>query len=234
MKFLLKELTKSNMKFSINSNVSFANSLRRILLGEVPSLAIDIVEIRENGTVLPDEMIANRLGLLPIRYAGTLVPKQECTCSGFCEQCSIKFVLKKSNDTDAVIPVSGQHLQTSTPGVVCSNTLILKLAPGQKLDMACIAALGTPQTHAKYCPVTVVGFNYDPRNKKRETRLWREKDVKTEWPGINQSDDVEWSEVDDVELNVEVVEGMGRPKDVVLKALEIYKAKLEGILDSII
>jgi len=232
MKLTPKELTKSNFKFSINSNVSFANSLRRILLGEVPSLAVDIVEIRENSTVLPDEMIANRLGLLPIRYTGTLVPKQECACDGFCEQCSIKLTLEKSNDTDAVVTVSGQNLQTTTPGVFCGNILLLRLAPGQRLDMTCVAALGTPQTHAKFCPVTVVGFSYDPRNKKRETRLWRENDVKKEWPGINQSDDVEWGEVDDVELNVEVVEGMGRPKDVVLKALEIYKSKLEGILDS--
>lgn len=233
MKLTLKELTKSNIKFSLNSDVSFANSIRRILLGEVPSIAIDVVEIRENRTVLPDEMIANRLGLLPIRYSGTLMPKQECSCDGFCEQCSIRLTLKKSNDSDAVLSVSGQDLQTTVQGVSCSNTLILKLAPGQKVDMACIATVGTPQTHAKFCPVTVVGFTYDPRNKTRETKLWRENDVKKEWPGINQSDEIEWGDIEDVEMNVEVVEGMGRPKEVFLKALKIYKAKMEAILDAI-
>lgn len=233
MKLAVKELTKLNIRFSINSNVSFANSLRRILLGEVPSIAIDIVEIRENRTVLPDEMIANRLGLVPIRYAGSLLPKQECTCDGFCDQCSIRFILRKSNDTDSVISVTGQDLQTDVSGVHCSNTLILKLAPGQKLDMTCTATVGTPQTHVKYCPVTVVGFRYDMRNKTRETKLWVENDVKREWPEINQSDEIEWGEIEDVEMDLEVVEGMGKPKEVLLRALEIYRTKMERILDSI-
>ncbi|ELA42105.1 uncharacterized protein VICG_00746 [Vittaforma corneae ATCC 50505] len=233
MQFTVKELTKLNIKFTISSSVSFANSLRRILLGEVPSIAIDVVEIKENSTVLPDEMVANRLGLVPIKYAGSLIPKQECKCDGFCDQCSIKFILKKRNDTDSVISVNGQDLQTDVPGVHCSAALILRLAPGQKLDMICIATIGTPQTHVKYCPVTVVGFSYDVRNKTRETKLWAEDDAKKEWPGINQSDEIEWGEIEDVEMNLEVVEGMGKPKEVLLKALEIYKSKMEKILDSI-
>lgn len=233
MLFKAKELTKTNIKFSIGSNVSFANSLRRILLGEIPSVAIDIVEIRENDTVLCDEMIAHRLGLVPIRCTQPIIPKKDCDCDSFCSRCSIRFVLKKSNETDSVICVTGQDLYTEVSGVLCHNTLIVKLVPGQKIDMTCIATLGTPQSHVKYCPVTVVGFNYDPMNKKRETRLWAEQDPRTEWPGINQPEEVDWEEVKEVEMDVEVVEGMERPKETLLKALEIYKEKMEAILESI-
>lgn len=233
MKLTFKELTKSNLKFTLHSNVGFANSLRRILLGEVPSVAIEVVEIRENKTVLPDEMIANRLGLIPIKYIDELIPKKDCKCDGFCERCSIKFRLFMSNETDGIISVNGQDLKTETPGVSCYNTLILKLAPGQRLDMTCIATVGNPQMHAKYCPVTVVGFNYDPRNKTRETRLWIEQDVKKEWPMINQSEEREWGEIEEVEMDLEVVEGMGKPKEILLKALEIYKKKMMNILELI-
>ncbi|KAM0681824.1 RNA polymerase II subunit 3 [Glugoides intestinalis] len=233
MELKVKEITMSNMKFTVNSNVSFANSLRRILLAEVPSVAIDVVEIRENKTVLPDEMIANRLGLVPIRHTSQLVEKINCSCDSFCSECSIRFTLKKINETDIVIPITGQDLYTTVPGVQCHNSLLLRLAPGQMIDITCMATIGTPQTHAKYCPVTAVGFNYDPENRTRATELWAENDVKTEWPGIKQSDEVDWSDVDKVEFDFEVLEGVGKPKEILLKALEIYKEKMEQALDSV-
>lgn len=233
MELKVKEITMSNMKFTINSNVSFANSIRRILLGEVPSVSIDVVEIRENKTVIPDEMIANRLGLVPIRHTSQLLEKTNCTCDSFCPQCSIRFTLKKINETDTVIPVTGQDLYTTVPGVFCHNSLLLRLAPGQMIDIICIATIGSPKTHAKYCPVTAIKFNYDPENKTRATQLWAEKDVKNEWPGIKQSDEMEWSDIDSVDIDFEILEGVGKPKEILLKALEIYKEKMEQILDSV-
>eukprot|EP00521_Asterionellopsis_glacialis_P015360 CAMPEP_0195300418 /NCGR_PEP_ID=MMETSP0707-20130614/27375_1 /TAXON_ID=33640 /ORGANISM="Asterionellopsis glacialis, Strain CCMP134" /LENGTH=312 /DNA_ID=CAMNT_0040363097 /DNA_START=127 /DNA_END=1065 /DNA_ORIENTATION=- len=87
-----------------------ANTLRRIMIGEVPTLAIDLVEIHENSTVLNDEYIAHRLGLIPIRYQapdslrggdvhGAFLSHRECVCYERCPRCSVEFELDVDYDT---------------------------------------------------------------------------------------------------------------------------------------
>jgi DNA-directed RNA polymerase II subunit RPB3 len=93
------------MKFLLSdTDTSVANTLRRIMIAEVPTLAIDLVEFHENTTVLNDEYIAHRLGLIPIKYTspeslragdchGAFLPHRECVCYERCPRCSVEFLL---------------------------------------------------------------------------------------------------------------------------------------------
>ncbi|KAJ8611980.1 hypothetical protein CTAYLR_004377 [Chrysophaeum taylorii] len=65
------EVTRSTMEeveFDlVGVDVSIANALRRIMLAEVPTMAIESVYIEENTGVVQDEVLAHRLGLIPLR-----------------------------------------------------------------------------------------------------------------------------------------------------------------------
>lgn len=61
------ELKEDSIVFVLSkTDTSMANALRRIMISEVPTMAIDLVEIENNTTVLLDEFIAHRLGLIPL------------------------------------------------------------------------------------------------------------------------------------------------------------------------
>lgn len=70
IKFTLTNLEEFRVDFILeNCDISLANSLRRILLAEVETIAIHNVKVYENTSSLPDEYIAHRLGLIPLNSA---------------------------------------------------------------------------------------------------------------------------------------------------------------------
>lgn len=63
----IRQLDSDSCEFVLSgTDPSIANALRRVMLVDVPTIAIDLVEIEANSTVLNDEFIAHRLGLIPI------------------------------------------------------------------------------------------------------------------------------------------------------------------------
>ena len=68
VKVLSKDKEKGKISFILkDTNVFVANTLRRLIIEEVPTLAIEDVDFKENSSALYDEIVAHRLGLIPIK-----------------------------------------------------------------------------------------------------------------------------------------------------------------------
>ena len=88
---------KNRLTFSVKgADTAYANTLRRIMGFEVPVMAIDEVEFRKNTSILYDEMIAHRLGLIPLSTdLKSYNMTSECKCKGEgCASCTVKLILK--------------------------------------------------------------------------------------------------------------------------------------------
>ncbi|GLJ18919.1 hypothetical protein SUGI_0338150 [Cryptomeria japonica] len=68
LKVEVKTLNEEEIEFDIvGIDASLANAFRRILIAEVPTMAIETVLIANNTSVIQDEVLAHRLGLIPIK-----------------------------------------------------------------------------------------------------------------------------------------------------------------------
>jgi DNA-directed RNA polymerase subunit D len=147
----------------------FVNALRRTVIAEVPCMAIDEVVIIENSSVLHDEIIAHRLGLIPLKtdLDGYNLP-EECTCkSEFgCNLCRVSLTLDVEAKEGTRI-VYSDELVSENPNIVpvSDKIPIIKLAKGQKLRLEAYARLGRGKNHAKWQPVSMCAYKYFPRIK---------------------------------------------------------------------
>ncbi|AOA65147.1 RNA polymerase II subunit B44 [Komagataella phaffii CBS 7435] len=178
-------------------NLSLANSLRRTMLAEVPTLAIDLVEIKMNTSVLADEFISHRLGLIPLVSEDVEEMKysRDCTCEDYCDECSVVLELSARHEgeegttdvySSSLIKVSGPgNLNVGEPvrrDDYDQGILLCKLRNHQELNIRCIAKKGIAKEHAKWSPCSAIAFEYDPHNKLKHTDFWFEVDAKKEWP----------------------------------------------------
>lgn len=173
MEVQITEKTDIAMRFVVKGvDVPFANALRRTMLAEVPSMAIDEVVIIQNSSVLNDEILAHRLGLIPLRTdLDSYNLPDECTCkSEFgCNLCRVSLALE-AEATEKTITIYSGNLVSENPNIVpASNRVpIVKLAPGQKLRLEAYARLGKGEKHAKWQPVSVSAYEYQPQTKNGE------------------------------------------------------------------
>lgn len=97
-------------------DLSFANALRRVMIADIPTLAIDMVEIQQNTTALPDEFLSHRLGMIPListNCDNVLVDHRECACEEGCDRCSVELSLHARCTTGGTMEVTSKSLVRS-------------------------------------------------------------------------------------------------------------------------
>ncbi|MBN2423251.1 DNA-directed RNA polymerase subunit D [Candidatus Woesearchaeota archaeon] len=153
MKFKILEKSKDKISFLLEDTSSaYSNTLRRVMLINVPTMAIEDVEFRKNSSALYDEIIAHRLGLVTLTTdlkSYNLI--SECKCKGEgCARCSLKLTLKANGPKT----VYASDIKSTDPKVkpVYPKTIIVKLLKDQELELEATAILGTGKEHSKWAP----------------------------------------------------------------------------------
>ena len=146
---------------------SYANAVRRFCIAEVPSMAIDDVVILENSSVLYDEILAHRLGMVPIKTdLERYVLPEKCDCGSpmGCHKCRVLFVLDAKGREKVSTITSGDLVSEDREIRPVSETIpLVKLAAGQSVKLEAYARLGRGKEHAKWQPCTVAALT-DGRN----------------------------------------------------------------------
>jgi len=147
-------------------NHAYANALRRAMVAEVPAMAIDDVIIIENTSVLYDEIVAHRLGLIPLKTdLDAFILPEECDCKSElgCSKCRASFTLEVESVDEPVMVYSSDLKGDSEVVPVSGNIPIVKLGPSQRLKLELYAKLGRGLEHAKWQPVSACAYKYLPR-----------------------------------------------------------------------
>ncbi|CUM62644.1 uncharacterized protein PRCAT00000198001 [Priceomyces carsonii] len=175
----------------IHIDTSIANAFRRIMISEVPSVAAETVYIFNNTSVIQDEVLAHRIGLIPLKVDPDLltwVDSSQDEKDKFTDENTIVLTLdvtcsknphppKKSTDPkdlyrnahiyarDLKFEPQGrqQELFKDSPVVPTDpNILIAKLRPGQEISLRAHCILGVGSDHAKFSPVATASYRLMP------------------------------------------------------------------------
>ncbi|MCL2712589.1 MAG: DNA-directed RNA polymerase subunit D [Methanomassiliicoccaceae archaeon] len=169
------EMSERKVSFILkDSTPAMANALRRTILTDIPKMAIDKVEFhlgpimvdgREYESITPlfDEIIAHRLGMIPVPTDLKLFCKQsECSCGGEgCPSCTIMYSLNKIGPCTVY---SGDLIPLGDPNLKVKDEFIpiVELADGQAVLIYTIATMGRAREHVKWQVANGVGYKYAP------------------------------------------------------------------------
>jgi DNA-directed RNA polymerase subunit D len=151
---------------------AFMNSLRRIMLSEVPAMAIDEVVVIENSSMLHDEILVHRMGFVPLKTdLDSYNLPEECSCKSElgCNLCRASLTLNVEAHEN-IRTVYSSDLVSENPNVkpVSDKIPVAKLAQGQHLKLEAYARLGKGEKHAKWQPVSLCAYKHFPKVKINE------------------------------------------------------------------
>ena len=175
MQIEIVEMEDRKARFILrNSSPAMANALRRTMLQDIPKMAIDKVEFHlgpimqddkeyESVTSLFDEIIAHRLGLIPVPTNDQFTFQKDCSCGGVgCPGCTIMYSLNKVGP-GTVLSGDLMPLGDSTLKVKDEAIPIVELTDTQAVLIYATAVMGTAKQHVKWQAAFGVGYSYMPK-----------------------------------------------------------------------
>lgn len=162
----------------VNSDVAYANTLRRIILSEIPNIAIAYdpynpqesdINFRKNTSVLHNEFVGRRISLLPMHLSKSEIESFDPN--------NYRFKISKHNTTDKIIDVTtddivlisdnDEQVRNIFPHDSITNDpiIITKLKPneanrqeGEAIEVEFTARRGIAKQHARWCPVSTCTY----------------------------------------------------------------------------
>ena len=176
----LHKLDKDIIQFSIsNIHIGLANGIRRILISEIPTMAIDFATIISNTSCLHDNMIAQRIGLIPF------ISNNASKFNYFWDNegnklVEVKYSLNVTNYSKNIIDVTSndfkiiddknfiayqKNIYNSVKPIITEYPIVItQLAEGQSLHLTCSVRKGISKEHAKFQPTSTVGYEITSEN----------------------------------------------------------------------
>ncbi len=229
---------------------AYINTLRRYMASRVPTMAIDSVEFKSNNSILYDEMVAHRLGLLPLTtdLETYRLPKEEWIEPTGDPRVEVQLSLKVPKVKSETV-VRAKDLSTKDKKIVpvYPDMPIVKLMEGQDIELVATARLGIGEGHAKWSPGHVwyrhfphIAIKKQPKDPKalverfpgvfevKGGKLALTKDAAYRMPDMDIADDgIEVSFADDDYILTVESWGQLTPKEIVNQAFSAYDDQLD-------
>ncbi|KAH8088985.1 insert subdomain of RNA polymerase alpha subunit [Cristinia sonorae] len=183
----VQRLSTRSIEFDlVGVDASIANAFRRILIAEVPTIAIEHVYIWNNTSVIHDEVLAHRIGLVPLNVdpefqefrtssginatpndRNTVVFKLSVACerNPKAPKGSIgQYINEYVKSGDLVWEPQGEQrsIFEVDPAPTNKDIVLAKLRPGQEVEMELHAIKGVGKEHAKWSPVATASYRLHP------------------------------------------------------------------------
>jgi DNA-directed RNA polymerase subunit L len=204
-----------------NAEVAYVNTLRRMILTGVETLAFNAkmtdqgttsdVKILANTTPMTNEMLADRIGLLPITIDPTTWDPKAW------ERDAFEFRLSLENTTSSPMPVKAEHIEVFKmgridegyvpypngnreffrPDPISGDTCLLAILKakqpnqaGQKVEFVARASVGTGTEHIRWSPVSQCAYSYtidtNPERQQQFFQKWLENTKKLSVESLGQ------------------------------------------------